>query len=328
MTKALVTGGAGFVGYHLSKHLAELNYQVTVLDSFVRDYRGDDELTELFERPNVKLVNGDLLDQNFFSKLDDHYDYIYHLAAINGTSNFYTIPEQVLKVGILGTLNLLEWFKNLDSSCKVLFSSSGEVYAGAMNVLGDSFPIPTPEDIPLVVDDPSNMRWSYGAGKILSEVAFHVYANQYGFLDRFRIIRYHNIYGPRMGFNHVLPEFIERIVKKEFPFTIKGGDETRAFCYVDDAVEATRIVMESEKANGETVHIGKSDEIQITEFAKILFQIASVDPDIDFKPAPSGSVLRRCPNTSKLKELGFEAMIPIEEGLSKSYEWYKPKFEE
>ena len=322
--KALVTGGAGFIGYHLSNHLADFNYDVTILDNFTRG-KEDLEFKVLTNRDNVKFIHGDITKPETFDKLKTDFDYVYHLAAINGTENFYNIPDQVLKVGVLGTINILDWFSKQNRG-KLLFSSSSETYAGAMKLMGDKFPIPTPEEIPLVVDNPANVRWSYGGSKIIGEIAFHAYA-QAKKINDFSIIRYHNIYGPRMGNEHVIPQFIERIVKNENPFKIFGGDETRTFCYVDDAVRATQMVMESDDTNGKTIHIGRDDgELTIFDLAKELFKIANVNPNFEYHPSPEGCVMRRCPDITKLKSLGYNPKTILEEGLRKTYEWYKDKF--
>lgn len=319
--KALITGGAGFIGFHLAKELTK-SYEVTIADNFARGKK-DEEFKELLEDKNVSFIKTDITNQSDFSKLDS-YDFVYHLAAINGTENFYKIPDKVLKIGAIGTLNVLDWFVESKSK-KLLFSSSSEAYSGGLKVLKD-FPIPTPEEIPLIVNDPRNVRWSYGAGKILGEVAVHSYAHVHKI--NFSIIRYHNIYGPRMGFEHVIPQFVERIVKKEGPFKIYGGQETRTFCYVEDAVNATKLVMESEKADRKTIHIGRKDgEIKILDLAKSLFKIAKVNPEIKILPVPEGSVARRCPNTSKLEALGFKAETSLEKGLENTFNWYRKEFE-
>src|SRR3989344_686560 len=270
MKTALITGGGGFIGFHLAKSLVKQGYNVTILENFARG-KIDEEFEDFIKQKNVTLIEGDITKPETFDDIGE-FDYVYHLAMINGTENFYNIPDKVLKVGILGTLNLLDWFVKHKKG-KLLFSSSSETYAGALRILGDKFPIPTPEEVPLVVDDPSNVRWSYGGSKILSEIAIHSYAKVYG-MKNFSIIRYHNIYGPRMGFEHVVPQFIERIVKKENPFRIIGWEDTRSFCYIDDAVKATQLVMESEKTNGQTIHIGRDDgEIAILDMAKTLFKV-------------------------------------------------------
>tara|TARA_Y100000310_G_scaffold345208_1_gene462679 strand:+ start:6898 stop:7878 length:981 start_codon:yes stop_codon:yes gene_type:complete len=324
MKKTLITGGAGFVGFHLAKRLASQGQEVTVLDNFARGEE-DLEFNSLISEENVHFIKADITKPETFDLLEGEFDYIYHLAMINGTENFYNIPDKVLRVGIVGTINVLDWFVKQKKG-KLLFSSSSETYAGALKLLGSEFPIPTHEDVPLVVDDPSNLRWSYGASKILSEVAIHSWAKAHE-MKNFVIIRYHNIYGPRMGFEHVIPQFIERVVKNGGAFKILGGQETRTFCYVDDGVRATQMVMETEGTEGKTIHIGREDgEIKIVDLAKELFRVVGVEREIAISPAPSGSVMRRCPNISKLKDLGFSPEIRLEDGLKRTYDWYKEKF--
>jgi len=325
MKRSLITGGAGFIGFHLAKSLANQNQDVTILDNFERG-EDDREFKELVEMPNVHFIKADITRTGVFENLNKDFDYIYHMAMINGTGNFYMVPDKVLKVGIIGTLNVLDWFVKQKKG-KLLLTSSSETYAGALKILGDKFPIPTPEDIPLVIDDPRNVRWSYGGSKILDEIAMHAYAKAQN-MENFVIIRYHNIYGPRMGFEHVIPQFIERVVNKETPFKIFGGEETRAFCYIDDCLRATQLIMESPKTNGETINVGRSDEeIKIIDVAKKLFEVTGTAPKLEILPAPEGSVMRRCPDTTKLKSLGFRPEISLEEGIRRTYGWYKTKFE-
>lgn len=321
MTKVLITGGAGFIGYHLSKYLVDKGYEVTIIDNFSRGNE-DEDFINLIEKENVFFIKGDLTDPKTLENVKDSFDYIYHLAMINGTPNFYKIPDKVLDIGILGTLNLLKWLSRKRNKGKLLFASSSEVYASALKIM-KNFPIPTPEEVPLVIDDPTNVRWSYGASKMIGEVMMHSYA-KIGKIKDYCIIRYHNVYGPRMGFDHVIPQVIERIMKKENPFKIYGAEQTRTFCYVEDAVRATQLVMESRQTNGKTIHIGRSDdEIKIKNLIEKLFEIADYDPKRENVDAPTGSVDRRCPDTTKLKNLGFKAMIDLDEGLRKCFGWYE-----
>ncbi|MBR9699240.1 NAD-dependent epimerase/dehydratase family protein [Candidatus Woesearchaeota archaeon] len=314
--KALVTGGAGFVGLHLASHLSEQGMQVDILDNFGRAEK-DKEFDTLISQENVGFIKADITTTEAFSQLDTDYDYIYHLAAINGTGNFYKIPEKVLRVNTLGTINLLDWI--IGKKGKIVFTSSSEAYSAGLKLLPD-FPLPTPEHVPLIVEDPTNVRWSYGASKILGEVAFHSYAKNHD-ID-YSIVRYHNVYGPRMGHDHVIPQFIERVVKNEKPFKIFGGKQTRAFCYVQDAVRATQLVMESGK-KGETYHIGTDDEIKIMDLAKKLFSVMEVSLEIDEQSAPEGSVERRCPDITKLKALGWKPEVDLSGGLKKCVGWYR-----
>jgi nucleoside-diphosphate-sugar epimerase len=165
----------------------------------------DNELKSLLELDNVTYINCDLTNPNDFDKLDTNYDYVYHLAAINGTKNFYEMPQKVLRVNVLSSINLLDWY--IQTKCKkILFTSSSETYAGTMRTSG--FSIPTPENVPLCVDDILNPRWSYGGSKIMGELLFLNYSKMNNF--DMSIIRYHNIYGGRMGYDHVIPEFIKQ----------------------------------------------------------------------------------------------------------------------
>lgn len=321
MIRSLITGGAGFIGFHLAKHLHEQGQEVTVVDNLSRG-RMDEEFKGFIDKPNVKFIQCDLTDQQQVNNLGEKYDYVYHLAAINGTKYFYEIPDKVLKVNTLASIYILEWFMKSGSK-KILFSSSSETYAGTMRRYG--IPIPTPENVPLCVEDVKNARWSYGGSKIIGELFFINYARVHKF--RMSIIRYHNIYGPRMGFEHVMPEFALRLNKKENPFKIFGGKETRAFCYVKDACRATQMVMESDKTDDEIVHIGNdTEEITMIDMAKKMFKIAGFEPKLDIKEAPAGCVQRRCPDISKLRSLtGFMPETNLDHGLRSLYDWYKDK---
>lgn len=322
MRSALVTGGAGFIGFHLAKRLVANGRKVVIADNLFRGKR-DAALNALLAQPNVEYRSCDLTKPEEVAQLGENYDEVYHLAAVNGTKFFYEKPIDVMRVNIVGSFNLLDWFADSGSK-NILFSSSSETYAGTMRKFG--IPIPTPEDVPLCVEDPFNARWSYGASKIIGELLFINYARTRKF--PMRIIRYHNIYGPRMGDEHVIPEFCKRIFSGETPFKIYGGKETRAFCYIADAVRATVAVMESTKTDQQIVHIGKSDEeVSITDLAKQMFGIAKVNPKIDILPAPAGSVQRRCPDTRKLKTLtGFSASVPLAEGLRETMAWYQQEY--
>ncbi|MFH1850453.1 MAG: NAD-dependent epimerase/dehydratase family protein [archaeon] len=312
----LVTGGAGFIGFHLSRHLAGQGYDVTICDNFFRGSR-DDELKALLKQPNVSLIECDMADSSCVTLLGAGYDYVYHLAAINGTRYFYEIPDKVLRVNILSAINVLDWFVKSGSG-KILFASSCEAYASNKDL-----PLPTPEDVPLAVSDVKNSRFSYGGSKIAGELLFYNYAKVHKF--RMTILRYHNLYGPRMGFEHVVPEFCMRLIKKEDPFRIIGGKDTRSFCYCDDGVRATQQVMESEKTDGEIIHTGNStEEISIVDLAGRLMDIAGFHPEIKVSPAPEGSVNRRCPDLTKIKALtGYEPEIMLEDGLKKTLAWYR-----
>jgi len=318
----LITGGAGFVGFHLAKKLAKEGNNITIVDNFERP-NDDAELAELLKLDNVAHLKLDLTLQSSYDSLPlDHYEDVYHMAAINGTGNFYKIPVKVLKVGVLSTIYLLDWIVKHKKKPHVIYTSSSETYAGTKTLLGSDFPIPTPEDVPLAVEDVSNVRWSYGSGKMIGEVAFYAYMKDYDF-DNFKIVRLHNIYGPRMGSEHVIAQFIERFTSGQRPFDIYGSTNTRSFCYVEDALLGLQVVRDS-GINGEIYHIGNDDEeIDIKNVAKKLFDLNGEEYNFNIHEAPEGSVMRRCPDVSKIRSIGYAKQFPLAKGLQATMEWYE-----
>ncbi len=321
MKKILITGGAGFIGFNLAKKLAEdPNNNIHICDNLSKPRYDDEFDIFLKEHPNIKFFQYDLTDNRIYKNFDEDYNQIYHLAAVVGVKYADENPDQVIRINTISTINLLEWIKKY-KSVKILFASSCENYAGSLK--RNLISIPTPEEIPLTIDNIKIPRYSYAASKILGELAMINYSRIYGFETT--IVRYHNVYGPRMGFVHVIPEFSIRLLRKEDPFKIYGSNQTRTFCYVDDAVRATIGVMESDKTNLEIVNIGDDkNEIVINDLAEKLFEIADYHPKIIDMPAPLGSINRRCPNIIKLTNLmGYSSNVDLDEGLLKTYIWYR-----
>lgn len=323
MNKVLITGGAGFIGFHLANRLLKQGHSVDILDNFARQNM-DEELETLISRENVNFLKKDLTNSSTWDELPlNHYDIVYHFAAINGTENFYKRPVDVLKVGCLSTIYLLDWASSQEKKPKLIYSSSSEIYAATLKILGDDFPIPTPETISPSIEDVKNVRWSYAGGKLIGEIAFFCYAETHGISD-FNIIRFHNIYGPRMGDKHVISQFSERLLREENPFVMYGGDQTRTFCYIEDALNAIEKVTQNSDFIGEIVHIGNDDEeIEIKSLAEMLFKINDRRVEFKFLPSPEGSVQRRCPNIDKIKKMGYCKTVSLVEGLKTTFDWYK-----
>ena len=327
--KILITGGAGFIGYHLAKRLAVQRHTITLADNFFRGKRNAD-FEALLQKPNVRFIKTDLTKLKNWDKLGAGFDQVYHFVGINGTKLFYSIPHEVLRIGVSTTMNALEWFraKNRKKNAKILYTSSNEAYASALEAFG-KLPLPTPETMPLVISDPYNPRWSYGGQKLIGELFFIHYSKAYRF--RMSIVRPHNFYGPRAGYDHVIPEIIGRVAAKTEPFTIFGSDDTRSFCYIDDAVLAIQKVMESKKTDGGTYHIGTKEETKIKALVGQIFALMGWKPKkIITKNSPKGSVKRRLADVSKIKnDTGWSAKTPLTKGLKKTIEWYlqnpKPK---
>ncbi len=325
--KILITGGAGFIGHHLARFIlksSDNESHLVLADNLTRG-RMDDDFKNLLLDSRVSFINCDLTEPDSLKQLGSGYDHVYHLAAMNGTRVFYEKPHEVLRVNTLSLIHILDWFRKENSQGKFCFTSSNEAYAGGFSGFGDP-PIPTPENVPLVIEDPYNPRWSYASTKLIGELFVIHYAQKYNF--RALLVRPHNFYGPRAGYNgHVIPDFCERIAAKIDPFPIYGAYDTRTFCYIEDAVRAMTMLMDSKKTDSqpiETVHIGDFEEIGINNLAEKMFKVAEWRPkNLDIKPSLPGSAKRRLANVSKLQELtGWKPEVSLEQGLKITYDWY------
>ncbi|MDR3400915.1 MAG: NAD-dependent epimerase/dehydratase family protein [Chthoniobacter sp.] len=321
MTKVLITGAAGFVGCHLATELSQRpGYELTLVDNFARGKR-DDDLGTLLARPNVRLISADLSSPEAFALLGGGYDHVYHLAAIIGVKNVLSRPYDVVRINALTTLHLLEWFRQ-GSGGKLLFSSTSEAYAWTQQF--HALPIPTPENVPLALTEIANPRSSYAGSKIFGELAIThgcAVANK-----PFAIVRYHNVYGPRMGFEHVIPELYERSLAGENPLVVYSTNHSRAFCYVSDAITATIAAMENEAANGLTLNIGNDEEeVTIGDLAQRILTKVRPDAQIESREAKHDPILRRCPDIRRAREvIGYHPRVALDEGLDRTFAWYRP----
>lgn len=313
--KAIITGGSGFIGSYLTRHMVSLGWSVTVVDNMTRGV--PDRLKSV--QKDIDLLKVDVRDEDTLTDAARGCDVMFHLAAVNGTENFYQRPELVLDVGLRGALAAVDACQNADVPDLVV-ASSAEVYQTPPAV-------PTAEGVPLMLPDSLNPRYSYGGSKIVSElIAFN-----YG-CDHFRkvqVFRPHNVYGPDMGFKHVIPQFVLRAKalseerdSKTITFPIQGsGEETRAFCYVDDVVNG--IVQMYETGEHRNVyHIGNDDMISIGALARKIGD----DMNLSLVPEPSappeGETPVRCPDISKMRALGYEPGVSLQQGLATTVDWY------
>jgi nucleoside-diphosphate-sugar epimerase len=306
----LVTGGRGFIGKNVVKSLEKL-------DSIEKIYSVDISpigIVENNKSEKVIQIVSNLASETEVQLLPDKVDYVFALAAVNGTSRFYSEPFYVLYNSILPTVFVI---KKYAGSAQILYSSSSEVYSCGVE-LGLS-PVPTAEDVPIVFSDLSNPRWSYGSSKALGEFAMHAAAREFGCVGT--IVRYHNVFGPDMGKNHFVPDFVEKVISKDF--TILGAEQTRSFIFVDDAVEATILAISKASSEIPCYHIGTNNEISILDAGKIILDLMGIDEsELKLLPAPIGSVSRRCPSVKKLMtEFNWRPEIDFVEGLRRYIEW-------
>ena len=276
----IVTGHKGFIGSHYYKSL----------DNAIG---------------YALLSNHDLCDQQVVDDMPDC-DVLVHMAATNGTRLFYETPTEVSFNNTLPTFNLIKKYQNTNT--KFVFTSTCEIFNGAIDKGLHS--VPTDESVPIMFNDIDNPRWSYSVPKALGE---NLVANC-GL--KYVIIRYFNIYGPGQK-DHFISEFVERCAKGEY--YIKGND-TRSFCYIDDAIQMTQAVIDN--SVNCTVNIGRQEETQISTVAKMIMGIMGINPEkLEVMDGPIGSAKRRCPDTTKVKEItGFDSYTLLEVGLKKTVE--------
>ncbi|HEX8631529.1 MAG TPA: NAD-dependent epimerase/dehydratase family protein [Catenuloplanes sp.] len=315
--RVLLLGGAGFIGLHLCRRLVADGHSATIVDDFSRG-RDDRDLAALRAHPAVTVLSGDLTDPATWARLPSGWDQIYLLAAVVGVRNVESDPARVVRVNTLAALHLLDWVAPGET---VFFASTSEVYAGGVD--RGIVAVPTAEDVPVMIADVTAPRFAYGISKLLGEAAFLHGARAKNFTTV--VGRFHNVYGPRMGADHVIPELSLRAMAGGDPFRVFGVDQHRAFCHVDDAVEAMLRLMATPAAAGQIVHIGDDTaETNIGDLAKLILRIAGVSPTLDVVPAPAGSVARRCPDLTRLRTLtGYAPAVGLEEGVRRTFEWYR-----
>jgi nucleoside-diphosphate-sugar epimerase len=323
MKKVLILGGAGFIGYNVAQFLAEnRDYELTIADDFSSGAK-DEEIKSLCEKHNIRLIPGDFSKPEAYNLLDAYYDDVYVLAAVVGVNRCIEEPDEVIRINTAITLYTAEWLRSAKPS-RVLFASSSENYAATTDEF--NYPVPTDEKVPLCIADTRHPRFTYAVTKIHGEAAFFAYGQKLGIHTT--IIRYQNIYGPRMGFKHAIPHIIERIYKGENPVKIYGSDQTRAFCYCTDAAEGTILALESDKSNQQVYHIGNSDEITIETLTRSIGKIMGYTGMYENAPTYPGSVSRRCPDIAKAKnDLEYCPKITLIEGLEKTVSWYRAFFD-
>lgn len=312
MARIVVTGAGGFIGAYLTRSLIERGHNVVALDNFIRGRPS--RLDGL--GGNAERVDADVRDKERMTKVVTGADAVFHLAAVNGTENFYNRPELVLDVGVRGALAVSEACVEAGVP-DLIVASSAEVYQTPAVV-------PTPEDIDMIIPNSLNPRYSYGGSKLISElIAFNYCRDK---LAKVQVFRPHNIYGPDMGWKHVIPQLISKFQEAaeagEATIRLQGdGTETRAFCYVDDVVDG--IVTMWEK--GETMnvyHIGSMEEVAIADVAKLVSEALGGKFALVPGPAAEGGTPRRCPDIAKMRALGYEPAVSLAEGVARTVRWY------
>ena len=294
--KYLITGGAGFIGSHLSDALIERGDSVVVLDNLTTGNRANIE--QLLTHQNFKLVEGSILDIELVNQLVASVDHVLHLAAAVGVFNIIDKPLDSLTTNLRGTENILEAATKHNK--EVLIASSSEIYGKNSNV-------PLHEESDRIVGSPLKSRWSYSEAKAIDESMAIFYHLEKGLTVR--IVRLFNTVGPRQvgHYGMVVPRFVQAALKNE-PITIYGtGTQSRCFCHVYDAVQGILAVIDAQETVGQAFNIGNNHEVSIEELAQaVIKQTASSSPitKIPYEKAYSvgfEDMQRRVPDISKAK---------------------------
>lgn len=305
--RILITGGAGFIGSHMTDRLIAEGHQVIAMDNLVT---GDlANIAHHRSNPNFEYIHHDISNHIHVA---GPLDWVLNLASPASPIDYLEFPIQTLKVGALGTHNALGLAKA--KGAKFLLTSTSEVY-------GDPLVHPQHEEYWGNVN-PIGPRSCYDEAKRFAEAITYAYHRAHG-VD-VRVVRIFNTYGPRNRVNdgRVVPTFINQALRNE-PITVFGeGQQTRSFQYVDDLIEGIRRLMETQFTK--PVNIGNPTELTIFEFAKLILRLTGSQSEIVYKPLPQDDPKTRRPDNSRAKEvLGWEPRVAVEEGLIRTIDWYR-----
>jgi dTDP-glucose 4,6-dehydratase len=307
--RAVITGGAGFLGSHLSELMLSRGWEVLVLDNLVTG--SEDNVAHLKSNPNFRMAR---MDVSRYIDVQGPVDAVLHFASPASPPDYLKLPIQTLKVGALGTHNTLGLA--LAKKAKYLLASTSECY-------GDPSVSPQPESYWGHVN-PVGPRGVYDEAKRYAEAMTMAYHRYHGLNTH--IVRIFNTYGPRMRLNdgRALPNFLYQALVGE-PITVYGdGKQTRSFCYVSDLLEGIYRLLESDEH--EPTNIGNPQELTILEFAERVRKLVGTNTPINFHPLPQDDPKQRCPDITKAKRiLKWEPKVNLEAGLQTTYEYFKDK---
>ena len=319
--KYLITGGAGFIGIKLTEQLLKnKKNKVYIIDNFLKTSENE-SLLKIFKSKKVKLIQKNLINISDYLKVYD-FDYIYHFAAILGVKKVIDNPYLTLKENILTTINLINFSKKQRKLKKICFTSSSEVYAYSLQNKIAKYP--TPENVDFLISKDFNPRSSYLLSKIVGE-----YLMNYSRLN-FVIFRPHNIFGPQMGFKHVIPQLTKKILKSvENKIIVQNAKHKRTFCDINFAIELIYKISHNKNSSKKIFNIGSPDkEISVIELAKNIKKILNSKKQlISSNIKKYNSPEKRKPDMKRsLRFAGSKHNF--EKGLKETVLWYKRYYTE
>jgi UDP-glucose 4-epimerase len=321
MKTVLITGGAGFIGLCLARAFAADGVAVHVLDNFSRG-QDDADLAAFRAQADTELIQLDLAAEGATDKLASDYDAIFHFAAIVGVANVMDRPFETLTLNVALTREALRLARRQKKLRACVFASTSEVYAGSL--AAGLLQFPTPEDSVIALAPLTSARTSYMLSKLYGEAMVCQAGIPY------IIVRPHNVYGPRMGTEHVVPELMKRMhtSKPGSDMRIYSPRHTRTFCYIDDAVELIKRLVRSDKAVGKVWNVGtEAPEYPILEVAEIVRRTLGADVNLVPGDVTVGSPARRCPSMARTNALtGYDQRVSLEDGVGLTWRWYAEHF--
>jgi nucleoside-diphosphate-sugar epimerase len=321
--KILVTGGVGFVWYNVARMLSEeAGNHIYILDC-LSGAGMDEEFKALAGKDNVTLYDLDPTDPASYDKVEQKYHQVYHLAAV-GARNATDRPDLQIRANTLSTINLLEFIKRAGNRPRLLFASSSESYASSIRHCNVTTPVP--EDIPLCIDNITDPTQACAAASILGEIACYQYAKLYGF--GCIIVRYHDLYGPRMSPQHIIPGLFGRLMECPERLELSGGHQCRSFCYVTDAARMTIRLMGKEKSIGKAINVGSGREaVPLVDIGRMLAAIAGIRPEIVQQRSPVRWPAPPVPDLTAIQALdAYVSEVPIHAGLLNTCRWFGRNF--
>lgn len=317
MTHVLITGGGGFIGLHLARHLLAQGARVTLTDNFSRGVR-DADFAAVLAHPNADVRVGDLLDPAAWAALPQDVTRVFHFAAILGVQNVLNRAYEVLRDNLALTVNALAYARTLPDLSRFVFASTSEVYAGTLTAHGLAFP--TPEDTPLTVSALDHPRTSYMLSKIYGEALC-----QQAKLP-FTIVRPHNVYGPRMGMAHVVPELLKKAWTQPDGgrLEIFSPEHRRTFCYVDDAAAMIAAISAAPDGLNRVFNVGvETPEVSIRELGNLIAACVGKRLTLVEGETTPGSPSRRCPDIRRIvAATGVSPAVSLADGLARTRDWY------
>jgi len=307
-----ITGGAGFIGTALTRHLIDHN-RVTIYDNGHRGALSED----LRGHPNLTHLNGDVLDFNSVRKAIHGATHVVHLAAIAGVDTVLSMPVATMEIGFVGTYNVLRASLEEDSIERVIDFSTSEVFG--------QYAYKVQEAQSTSLGAVGEARWTYAVSKLASEHLAYNYYKEYGLPTV--CIRPFNIYGPGQIGEGAIHNFVVRALSGKPLLVHNGGSQIRSWCYIDDIIDAVMLCLDKNEAVGEVFNVGNPrSTVAVYDLAKRVTRLSGMDADIQFVDRQFADVALRIPSIEKIRSrLGFEPSVNLEEGLLNTIKWYRSR---